>query len=89
MCKECWEEYGSPKIKNEKIIKASIKIKEIFNISPIGGGLHLIIDQWNLEDEHLNNNWELTEKEEECLKLLKEMKLEERASCLAIVCEFI
>ena len=90
MCYGCWEEYGKPQIDNEKVREAVEWVREVYEYHSAGGGLHIILDDFNIEDEHI----ELCDKwirehgagpgEEECLALFKTMTMDERASALAL-----
>jgi len=55
MCFECWVlGYGSPKIRNEKVEAAIGLIEKVYEFNLAGGGLHVMIDDWNLEDGHFD-----------------------------------
>lgn len=96
MCWGCYEEYGSPDIENEKTRLCQELILDVYEFSCVGGNLHVVLDDWNLEDSHIKwclNEWipkkhnedsyEQIKAEIECgLQLLK-MSLAERASTLA------
>ncbi len=100
MCDICWKEYGSPGIVTERTKACAESIAKVYSHSSVGGGLHIIVDDWNIEDsnvefcsryiessEHRKDDEASNEQirvERECLYLLKEMSLDERASALAI-----
>ena len=55
MCEECWDEYGRPDIVNEKTEHALALVRQVYD-APLGGAggrLHIVLDDWNLEDEHI------------------------------------
>lgn len=93
---ECWNNLGSPKIVNEKTKAAVPLIAGVYEFSCSGAGLHIILDDWNIDDssiafcEHYIENERGTRSQEQldaeraCLKAFKEMTLEERASALAM-----
>ena len=84
MCCGCWEnEYGSPKIMNRKVLEAYGWIKVVEE--DYTNGLHAVIDDMNIEDQHLKGYGELTLNEKECAKHLRAMTLDERASALGLV----
>lgn len=100
MCYGCWEEYNKPSIINERTKKAALLIKQVYDHSLSGGNLHIIVDDFNIEDHHiafcalyiLKNGEENAIKlqaEVECLDAFLEMSVEERASALAIYEEWI
>jgi hypothetical protein len=102
MCVNCWIERGSPKIINEMTKALQPLIDDVYEHHGAGGGLHIILDDFNVEDGHVtfcqdwiehergNGVWktdpvspEQLKAERECLKLLKAMTVEERASAIA------
>ena len=53
MCETCWREYGSPQIINPLIRRAEKLIARVYEHGSVGGNLHIVIDDWNIEDEHI------------------------------------
>jgi len=54
MCVQCWEqEYGSASIDSEATRAAAAAIDALYEAHDAGGSLHIVVDDWNLEDEHL------------------------------------
>lgn len=52
MCRQCWEdEYGGASVINEKTIAAAKLITDVYEINSVGGALHVVLDDWNIEDE--------------------------------------
>ena len=93
---ECWKQYSEPKIVNEKTTKAATMIKQVYEYNPVGSNLHIVLDDWNLEDNHVKEclNWigenvhkstpEQIEIEKELANMMLAMNMAERASALAI-----
>ena len=52
MCCGCWKEDGSPQIDNEKVRGIQPLIDKVDEFG--GGNLHIVINNNNLEDGHLN-----------------------------------
>lgn len=50
MCINCWKEYESPAIVNEKTERAVELIEEVYEYSSVGGTLHVALDDWNLDN---------------------------------------
>jgi hypothetical protein len=50
MSDEDWQEYGSPTDWNPKVKRALELIRAIYEHEPTGGPLHVILDDWNIED---------------------------------------
>lgn len=96
MCWGCWEEYGKPAIVNDKTRALADAINEVYEQSCVGGNLHVVVDDFNIDDDLVNGMWEDIDKniyeldpdelevERRCLKLLCEATVEERASALAV-----
>lgn len=103
MCLGCYQEHGSPAIVNNRTKEAARAVARVFERSPAGGNLHIVIDDWNLEDSSLDfcRNAILTTERDgggdeeslavqlECVELLRALSLEERVSALAIQRGFI
>ena len=53
MCRGCWEEYGSPEIKTEATRAAAKLAERVYEFSCVGGNLHIVLDDWNIEDENI------------------------------------
>jgi len=102
MCMGCYEKYGSPSIVNEKTERAAELIGRVYEWNAVGGNAHIVLDDWNLEDEHVAwcrehistsdgyNDYpeEQLIAERECLAFLADLSLDERASALALYYEF-
>lgn len=97
MCWGCWEEAGKPAMVTPAILAAVASVKRVFDLHCMGGNLHIVIDDWNLEDDHLafcrgevarglsgnSHDSPLRAAEMDCLNLLEPMSEQERASVLA------
>lgn len=53
MCYGCWEEAGKPQIDNARVRAAVPLIQAVYEHCPVGGNLHIVLDDWNLEDGNL------------------------------------
>lgn len=97
MCLGCWESFGSSKIMNEKVAAAMLLIRRVYHFNCAGGGLHVQLDDWNIEDAHFSpearectiafqehQKFEDAAKqaELECFDAMAKMTLEERNSAL-------
>ena len=101
MCIHCWEKMGSPSIINDKTKEAARLIENVYVYHGAGGYGHIVLDDWNLEDDNVEwclgrveeNEWGYDKKELEvtkkCLETLLQMSEEERASALAIYDGFV
>lgn len=97
MCYGCWKEYGQPIIDTSEVRAAAQAIHEVYVHSCVGGNLHVVVDDWNVEDGNLaicqdailNGGHEgcTAEQliaEQQCLDILKRLSTEERVSALAL-----
>lgn len=53
MCEQCWKDAGSPRMNNSKVRAAAELISAVYEHHDCGGGLHIILDDWNVENGHL------------------------------------
>lgn len=53
MCEKCWSEYGSPATWNANIKRALDLVRIIYETECTGAPLHVVLDDWNLEDGHI------------------------------------
>lgn len=95
MCSSCWVDYGSPKLDSLEIQQCAELIIQFYMLDDCGAGgvLHIVTDDWNLEDEHLQFCRENAEKVSDydqkdlairILDLMDGMNLQERASAMAL-----
>ena len=103
MCYGCYEEFGKPTIVNDLTKAAAVAIARVYECRCAGGNLHIVVDDWNLDDEDIafcikyigNGGFEGQDDpekliaESECAEMLKRMTLEERVSALAIYDGFL
>jgi hypothetical protein len=82
MCQDCWDQYGSPQINSENV-RLAASMAEGLDYS---GALHIIIDDFNIENIHIDhcNCLELTEREKLFLDIFSSLTIQERASSLAL-----
>lgn len=90
MCGGCWDKYGRPTTLPSGWQK-TVQLIEMLYDEPdcgVGGPLHVVLDDWNLEDEHLEpyegdyapRAMELAQR---ISRRLRAMTLSERAAVLA------
>lgn len=98
MCEGCYEEYGRPAIINDRTLAAAALAARVYEFSAVGGNLHIVLDDWNIEDDNLEfcakqiadggyegrDSPEELAVEKECCEAFMAMTLDERASALAI-----
>ena len=86
MCRGCWEEYGSPSTDTPLVRYAAETVKDLYGAHPAGGALHIVVDDYNVEDEHLQmvEDQCLDGLEAACLTALKALSEDERASAIAL-----
>jgi len=98
MCIDCYRRYSSPMIVSDATLLAAASIDIVFSYSAVGGNLHAILDDWNLEDEFFEDgfkNWSERASEDQvaaeraCFDRLRGMSVDERASSLAIYDGFL
>ena len=53
MCYGCWEEAGKPQIDTPAVVDAAAAVEAVYEHSCVGGNLHIVLDDWNIEDSHL------------------------------------
>lgn len=84
MCRECWESYGGPRVTRE-IINAAELITAVYQENAVGGNLHVIIDDWNIDDCFFNDlGPDCTTAEVRCHGALSALSVEDRATAMAI-----
>lgn len=106
MCINCWVEVGSPNIVNEKTKNAAELITELYEQEDcgVGGYAHIVVDDWNLDDNSIDycigvakkgeGDYENISEEgrQACLttlNYLKQLSKEERYSAMAIHSNYI
>jgi hypothetical protein len=53
VCLDCWDAHDSPAIDTPAVRAAARRIADVYEHSCVGGHLHIVIDDWNLEDDDL------------------------------------
>ena len=98
MCENCWSEYGAPALINERTRAAAAMIARVYEFNDVGGNLHSIVDDWNLDDDDFAEDEmpvyhdagpEQLEAERAAWGMLKGMSLPERPSALALPDRFL
>lgn len=104
MCRSCWENiYNFASLDTPDIRKLAGLIGQVYKYSLSGGHLHVVIDDWNLDDDNVNFalkyitsiedqpgiDRRLIDLEWKCLFFLVNMTVEDRASALAMYEGFV
>lgn len=87
MCQGCYADYGSPAIISEATQAAAKLVEAVYDEDMMGGRLHVVLDDFNIEDEHLEGLYDAsnaTKAERECYEAFKALTVDERASALAL-----
>jgi len=96
MCYACWEKSGEPTIVNELTTSVAKMIDHVYDFSEVGGNAHIVVDDFNLEDDNIDfclqqikknpfhDEKEQLDAEKQCLLALRQMSRDERASAMAI-----
>ena len=87
MCGGCWDRHGRPQIQSPEVRAAAEAVSAVYDESCVGGNLHIVIDDWNIEDDHIDwceNDAEMTAAEQECARLFRQLSEAERRSALAL-----
>lgn len=53
MCHQCWEYEGSPQIDCDGVREAAALVQEVYLFAPTGGNLHIVLDDFNLNNDDL------------------------------------
>ena len=101
MCISCWDELGRPAILNDATATGVRLAREVYKQprGGAGGNLHIVLDDWNLEDDSIQwcmdtseivtpgGTWDtaLTPIERECAEHFLKMTMEERGTVLGIL----
>lgn len=91
MCENCYERNGRPK--PSKAARAVVPLIEaVYDWNCVGGTLHIVLDDWNLEKSHID--WclkqpEITDDERKCGEALAALPLKQRAAALAVFDGFV
>lgn len=53
MCIECWHEAGSPTERTPDTARLTELIGKLYKIHAAGGPLHVVLDDWNVDVDHI------------------------------------
>jgi len=89
MCDKCWETAGSPRIETPEVHAAVACIDPVYDESAVGGHLHILLDDWNVDDDDLefcekDADPGLTVAEAACLAAFRLLTPDQRMSALAL-----
>lgn len=100
MCMDCWKERGCPSTITPAVRSVQPLIADVYGHHAAGGGLHIVLDDWNTGDGSLAFCDELIrtpsyqmdpdvtperiESELACLLILRNMTQDERSTALAV-----
>ena len=96
MCHSCYEAAGSPTIDNAAVREAVALIRQIYEYNAVGANLHIVTDDYNLEDTDLeaslvgikenlgNSTPEQLKIETACLRALWALSPDERMSAVGL-----
>lgn len=89
MCMTCYEqEYGAPR----KVTQPVLDILDELTAAEARGALHAVIEDWNLEDDHIEYHLTLADTSEADRSIatrLLALDLDERATAMAVVDGYI
>ncbi len=51
MCLSCWQERGSPAVDTPAVREAARAVRWLYEFAGAGGGMHIVVDDWNLDDD--------------------------------------
>lgn len=54
MCCGCWQEAGAPQIDTSTVREALQLVEAVYKHSCVGGNLHIVLDDNNIEDDNLD-----------------------------------
>ena len=87
MCYSCWAAEGEPRIINDRVLAAVAAVERLYDVHPVGGGMHIVTDDWNCEDHNVKwcrDNSARDEVELACLTAFEALTEKERYSALAL-----
>lgn len=99
MCGGCWRDYldecgGRPAPITPQITEAVAAIRDLYEAHGTGGKLHVVVDDWNLEDKLIafigqEDMDHADERERACWAKLSPLTVLQRATALAMFDGFI
>jgi len=87
MCQHCYESEGSP-VPGADARAIASRLNEV---DPFGG-CHIVVEDWNMEDEHIQyciDNSSTTDTEREIMRDLLKLPLDQRYAAIAYAQEFV
>lgn len=94
MCETCWAQEGRPQIDNAGVRGAAQAAVVLFSLCGDGGRLHTLVDDWNVDEEHIQfceaelheagDYLDVDTAERACLAAFKVLSRDERLSALAL-----
>lgn len=94
MCYACWAELGHPTSTSPLVHLIASKINQLYEVASAGAALHIVTDDWNLDDEDIqfcldnldeyNNYPDLRELQVEIATNLLDMTMSDRGATLAL-----
>ena len=88
MCEACWNNSGRPELRTPEIEA----VAKLIEAADPYGALHIVVDDWNLEDDHIQfcrAEDRATDDERALCDRLLAMTLKERASAMALADGFV
>lgn len=86
MCYGCYRRHGAPKIDSLRIRKVAKLVDDLYEYEISGGNLHVVVDDFNIEDRHLDfcSTQPCDALETEIIGEMRRLTVRERASALGI-----
>jgi hypothetical protein len=84
MCYGCYEEFGKPKPDSAALAVVPL-IAKVYDDNFVGGGLHIVVDDWNVFDECIEycmKENDLTADEMQCAEAMLALSEDQRAAAL-------
>ena len=99
MCYSCWEDWDKPAIDTPAVREAALAVIGVYEYHAAGGNMHIVLDDWNIEDEHVvwcrnkiadggffgDDSSEQLAVELRCCDLFLALSESERAAALALI----
>lgn len=86
MCESCYEEYKPAHVTEQARSVVSL-IKAVYELHPVGGAAHIVVDDWNLEDGDIQWCIRKADPDEvtlKCLQAMLRLSFAERVAAMAI-----
>lgn len=94
----CYRKLGSPVVVNSAVLHCAALIGCVYDLCPCGGRAHIVLDDWNLEDDNIAFclGWDDPDETQEenvacvaALQAMRSLSIPERATALALHDGFI